>query len=89
MAAQILDFGVRRGRWPAPHVCADCGSTRDACRGYPNDVWYCAPCVPPELRFPHEAGYAAPAFADAPDLPTIAAVPSPAQADLLSGFAPA
>ena len=88
MAAQVLDFGVRRGRWPAPHVCGACGSTRDACRGYPNDVWYCAPCVPPELRFPHEPGYAAPAVAAAPELPAIVAVP-PAQADLLSGFAPA
>lgn len=86
MAAQALDFGVRRGRWPAPHVCHVCSSTHDACRGYPNDVWYCAPCVPPDLRFPWEPGYAAPARPVAPELPAIAA---PAQADLLSGFAPA
>lgn len=89
MAAPSLDFGVRRGFWPAPHVCLACGSTRNASRGYSSDIWYCAPCVPPELRFPWEAGYAAPASATTPELPAIAAVTPPAQADLLSGFASA
>lgn len=94
MAAQILDFGARRGNWPAPHVCAACGSTRDACRGYPNDVWYCAPCVPPELRLPNEPGYVTSAAMLA--VPPIAAVAVAVAAvapqvpvDLFSGFAPA
>lgn len=85
MAAQVLDFGVRRGHWPAPHVCCACGSTRDASRGYPNDVWYCAPCVPPELRFPWERGYAAPAVAAVAELPAVAAA-APAAVDLMLGL---
>lgn len=88
MAAQVLDFGVRRGSWPAPHVCHACGSTRNACRGYPGDAWYCTPCVPPELRFPWEPGYAAAMPAPAPELPAIAAA-LPAPSDLFSGFASA
>lgn len=88
MAAQILDFGVRRGSWPAPHVCHACGSTRNACRGYPGDAWYCTPCVPPELRFPWEPGYAAAMPAPAPELLAIAASAPSAAADLLSGLSP-
>lgn len=87
MASTSLDFGVRRGFWPAPHVCRACGSTRDACRGYPNDVWYCAPCAPPELRLPTEPGYVAPAAM--PAVPPIAAAAAPAPTDLFSGFASA
>ena len=87
MATQPLDFGVRRGFWPAPHVCRACGSTRNASRGYPNDVWYYAPCVPPELRYPWEPGYLSPATALA--VAPIAAVAAAPAADLLSGLAPA
>ena len=85
MATQPLDFGARRGFWPAPHVCRACSSTRDASRGYPNDVWYCAPCAPPELRFPWEPGFVAPAAA----MPPIATVVAASAADLLSGLSPA
>ena len=87
MAAKVLDFGVRRGFWPAPHVCGACGSSRDACRGFPNDVWYCAPCVPPELRYPWEPGYA-PVPTPATPSPAITTT-APASSDLLSGFASA
>lgn len=85
MAAPLTALG-RKAANPAPHVCAACGSTRDACRGYPNDVWYCAPRVPPKLRFPWELGCAAPAVVVAPELPAIAVRPAPA--DLLSGLTP-
>ncbi|MCJ2143698.1 hypothetical protein [Methylobacterium sp. E-066] len=88
MAAPTIDLGVRRGFWPAPHVCRNCGSTRHACRGYPGDVWYCTPCVPPELRLPTEAGYVAPAAM--PEIPPAAiAALAPSAADLFSGSAPA
>lgn len=89
MAAPLTALG-RRAVNPAPHVCAACGSTRDACRGYPNDVWYCAPCVPPELRFPHEPGYVAPtAMLAVSPIAAVAAVAPQARADLFSGFTPA
>lgn len=87
MAGPHIDFGVRRGFWPAPHVCRACGSARNASRGYPNDVWYCAPCVPPALRLPTEPGYPAPAAM--PTVPAITAVVAAPAADLLSGLSPA
>ena len=84
MAAPLTGLGSRS---PIPDLprCA-CGCRHAASRGFPGDVHYAHTCVPPALRFPWEPGYAAPAAA--PEPPAIAAT-SAAQADLLSGFAPA
>ena len=84
MAAPLTGLGSRSSIPDLPR-CA-CGCRRSASRGFPGDVHYAHTCVPPALRFPWEPGYAAPAAA--PDLPAIVAAPA-AQADLLSGFAPA
>ncbi|WP_375454833.1 hypothetical protein [uncultured Methylobacterium sp.] len=84
MAAKLTALG---GTPYQPPVYRCCRCRAYACRGYPNDVWYCGPCVPPGLRFPWEAGYAAPE--PEPALPVPGAAP-PAQAalDLLPGSAP-
>lgn len=87
MAAPLTGLGA----WPAiPDLppCA-CGCGRAASRGFPGDIHYAPACVPPALRFPWEAGYAAPAAA--PKVPAITAVaPSAARpSDLFSGFASA
>ncbi len=84
MAAPLTGLGSRPTIPDLP-PCA-CGCGRAASRGFAGDVHYAHACVPPTLRFPWEPGYAAPAVA--PELPAIAAAPA-AQADLLSGFAPA
>lgn len=84
MTAPLTGLGARPTIPDLPR-CA-CGCRRAASRGFPGDVHYAFTCVPPALRFPWEPGYAAPAAA--PELPAIAAAPA-AQADLLSGFAPA
>lgn len=88
MAAPLTGLGSKPAIPDLP-PCA-CGCGRDASRGFPGDVHYAAACVPPALRFPWEAGYAAPAAA-APEVPAIAAVapPVPRPSDLFSGFAPA
>lgn len=87
MAAPLTGLG-RRAAIPDLPPCA-CGCGRAASRGFPGDIHYAPACVPPALRFPWEAGYAAPEAA--PELPAIAAVPPPAPRppDLFSGFAPA
>lgn len=40
---------------PPLYRCHLCGKP-NAGRGFPNDLWFCTPCVPPALRFPWEAG---------------------------------
>ncbi|MGX9980298.1 hypothetical protein [Methylobacterium fujisawaense] len=84
MSAPLTGLGSRPAIPDLPR-CA-CGCRRAASRGFPGDVHYAHTCVPPALRFPWEPGYEAPAAA--PELTVIAAAPA-AQADLLSGFAPA
>ena len=86
MSAPLTGLGSKP-RIPDLPQCA-CGCGRPASRGFPGDVHYAPACVPPAMRFPWESGYAASTGATAPELPAIAATPL-AQADLLSGFAPA
>ncbi|MGU3664438.1 hypothetical protein ACLBX9_09670 [Methylobacterium sp. A49B] len=83
MAAPLTALGSKP-RIPDLPSCA-CGCGRAASRGFPGDVHYAHACVPPALRFPWEAGYAA--AAPVPELPAIAATAAPS--DLLSGFASA
>lgn len=64
--------------------CA-CGCGRGAERGFPGDVHYATTCVPSAMRFPWEAGYAAPAEASAPSPTRTVVVPA---ADLFPGFQP-
>jgi hypothetical protein len=86
MAAPLIGLGSRPAIPDLP-PCA-CGCGRAASRGFPGGVHYTAACVPSDLRFPWEAGYAAPAVA--PELSAIAPpAADSAPADLFSGFAPA
>ena len=81
MAVELTGLG-RLGRWPAPNICAACGNDRDASRGYPGDVWYCAPCVPAEPGdVPPAAVTALPA--------SMAPIAATTAVDLFSGFTPA
>lgn len=83
MASKLVALG-RPVHQPAVYRCA-CGCGAYACRGFPNDVWCAAGCVPPAMRFPWEAGYVARASAD--ELPApIAAAPTQAALPLAAGF---
>lgn len=84
MAAPLTGLG-RRGTDPPTHVCLVCGSARNAHRGYPGDTWYCTPCVPGDLRYPWEAGYAPPDAAPAMSVSARAAVLPNAAVDLFAG----
>lgn len=64
MAAPLTALG-RQASDPIVQRCL-CGCGAFATRGFPNDAWYAARCVPPALRFPWEPGYAAPAPDPAP-----------------------
>lgn len=88
MAVSKLPALARPVYQPPDHPCHRPGCGRSwAERGFPNDVWFCTPCVPPTMRFPWEAGYVAPDHA-APAAP-IAAPTAQAAFDLLPRFAPA
>lgn len=58
MAVPLTALG-RQASDPIVQRCA-CGCAAFATRGFPNELWYAARCVPPALRFPWEVGYVAP-----------------------------
>ncbi|TXM65751.1 hypothetical protein [Methylobacterium sp. WL120] len=88
MATSKLPALARPAFQPAKHPCHRPGCNEQwAERGFPNDVWFCTPCVPPTMRFEHEAGYVAPdqAATTAP----IATPTAQAAFDLVPEIAPA
>lgn len=68
MADALPGLGRRPADPPMP-VCAVCGPTWAASRGFPGGVSYCREHVPAALRFPWEVGSGAPEAAPAPAPP--------------------
>ena len=54
---------------PPVYRCA-CGCGAYASRGFPGDIWFTREHVPPDLRFPWEPGYVAPAVTAEPAPPS-------------------